>query len=59
MPRKKHDVPSVRVPTTMAIGMVEQIDTIIKETREFKSRSDFLEKAAFLLVGKYSKDKDE
>ncbi len=52
MPRKKQEVQTVRVPTTLPIGMVELIDTIIRETREFKSRSDFLEKGAFLLIDK-------
>ncbi len=53
MPRKKQEVETVRVPTTMAIGMVEQVDTIIRNTRKFKSRSDFLEKATFLLIKEY------
>lgn len=52
MPRKKQEVQTVRVPTTLPIGMVELIDSIIRETREFKSRSDFLEKGAFLLIDK-------
>jgi hypothetical protein len=52
MPRKKQEVQTVRVPTTLPIGMVELIDSIIRETREFKSRSDFLEKGAFILIDK-------
>lgn len=52
MPRKKQEVQTVRVPTTLPIGMVELIDSIIKETKEFKSRSDFLEKGAFILIDK-------
>jgi Arc/MetJ-type ribon-helix-helix transcriptional regulator len=52
MPRKKQEVQTVRVPTTLPIGMVELIDSVIRETREFKSRSDFLEKGAFLLIDK-------
>ncbi len=52
MPRKKQEVQTVRVPTTLPIGMVELIDSIIKETKEFKSRSDFLEKGAFTLIDK-------
>jgi Arc/MetJ-type ribon-helix-helix transcriptional regulator len=52
LPRKKQEVQTVRVPTTLPIGMVELIDSIIRETREFKSRSDFLEKGAFLLIDK-------
>lgn len=52
MPRKKQEVKTVRVPTTLPIGTVELIDAIIRETREFKSRSDFLEKGAFLLIDK-------
>ena len=52
MPRKKQEVQTVRVPTTLPSGMVELIDSIIRETREFKSRSDFLEKGAFLLIDK-------
>jgi len=59
MPKKKYDIPSVRVPTTLAVGVVEQIDTIIKETRKFKSRSDFLEKAAFLLINECLNDKNQ
>lgn len=54
MPRQKQIVKTVRVPTTMAIGTVEQIDTIIRETKIFKSRSDFLEKAALALIEKHS-----
>ena len=52
MPRKKQEVQTVRVPTTLPIGMVELIDSIIRETKEFKSRSDFLEKGAFTLIDK-------
>jgi Arc/MetJ-type ribon-helix-helix transcriptional regulator len=52
MPRKKQEIQTIRVPTTLPIGTVELIDSIIKETREFKSRSDFLEKGAFLLIDK-------
>ncbi len=52
MPRKKQEVQTVRVPTTLPIGIVELIDSIIKETKEFKSRSDFLEKGAFTLIDK-------
>jgi Arc/MetJ-type ribon-helix-helix transcriptional regulator len=58
MPRKKQEVQTVRVPTTLPIGMVELIDSIIKETREFKSRSDFLEKGAFLLIDKVVSQQD-
>lgn len=50
MPRKKQEVETVRVPTTLPIGMVELIDSIIRETREFKSRSDFLEKGASTMI---------
>ncbi len=50
MTRKKALVKTVRVPTNLAIGMVELIDTIIKETKEYKSRSDFLEKGAWALI---------
>ena len=58
MPRKKQEVQTVRVPTTLPIGMVELIDSIIRETREFKSRSDFLEKGAFLLIDKVVSQQD-
>ena len=58
MPRKKQEVPTVRVPTTLPIGMVEIIDRIIREDRIFKSRSDFLEKSAFMMVEKLRKEKE-
>ncbi len=48
--RKKALVKTVRVPTNLASGVVELIDSIIMETKEYKSRSDFLEKGAWMLV---------
>ncbi len=57
--RPKQEVPTVRVPTTLPIGMVEIIDKIIKEDRIYKSRSDFLEKSAFMMVDKIAKDKEK
>ncbi len=50
MSRKKALVKTVRVPKNLATGGVELIDSIITETQEYKSRSDFLEKGAWMLV---------
>lgn len=50
MPKKKYKVSTVRVPTTLAVGLVELIDEIIADSKTFKSRSDFLEKGAYLLI---------
>lgn len=58
MPRKKQEVPTVRIPSTLPIGMVEIIDKIIKEDMIYKNRSDFMEKAVFMMVEKIKKDKE-
>jgi len=50
MPKKKYKVSTVRVSTTLAEGLVELIDDIIVDSKTFKSRSDFLEKGAYLLI---------
>jgi Arc/MetJ-type ribon-helix-helix transcriptional regulator len=47
---KKAKVETHKVSTTLSKGVIDLIDQVIEEDEIFKSRSDFLEKGAFLLI---------